>query len=389
MDLHEYQAKEILKGIGVPVPPFVVVSSVNEVEAALDALGPENVVLKAQVHAGGRGKAGGVRLVSTRSEALSIAKALLGSHIVTGQTSSDGLPINKLLITPQISIKKEYYLGATIDRKRAAPTLIVSKEGGVDIEEVAKENREKLGIFPFLFDGRIRDYQIVSLAKFLGWEGEIRRQGIQIVKAICRAFVENDARLLEINPLIESKGELMALDAKLSLDESALFRHPHLASLFDPSQLAENEVKAFEAGLSYVTLDGKIGCLVNGAGLAMATMDLLLSYGGKPANFLDIGGNASKETIAFGFQLILLDPKVKAIFINIFGGIVDCAVLAQAIIESAREINIKIPVVIRLEGTHAEEGREHLRQSGMPFKIISDLSLAAQNVCKVADGHSD
>lgn len=380
MDLHEYQAKEILRDFGIPVPPFIVAGHEDEVESAMDALHLEKAVLKAQVHAGGRGKAGGIQIVEKKN-ARTIAKDLFNKRLVTPQTQGRGLPIHQLMITPVLPIKKEYYVALTVDRKRGVPVFIVSKEGGVEIEKVEKD---KIGIFPFLITGEIRSYKLLSLIKFLGFEGVIKEQALHIFKNLAHAFIKIDAKLIEINPLIESDLGLIALDAKISLDESALYRHEGFSNFFDRTQLAENEAKAFERDLSYVSLDGEIGCLVNGAGLAMATMDLLLTYGGSPANFLDIGGAATKESIAFGFKLILLDPKVRAIFVNIFGGIVDCSVLAQAIIDATESVKIHIPVVVRLEGTNADEGLAILSASKLNFIMIRDLAHAASEVCMYA-----
>ncbi len=391
MDLHEYQAKEILREYAIPSPPFVVVSEIAEIERAWELFEGKSLVLKVQIHAGGRGKAGGVKIASTREEARALASQLLSHRLVTAQTAPEGLVVNKLLISPTLSIKKEYYLAAAIDRKRARPVLLVSKSGGVDIESVPKE---ELAIFPFLEDGRIRSFELVRLCRFLGWSGELKAKGEAILRGLAAAFARSDARLIEINPLVESsEGALLALDAKMSIDDNALYRQRALAALFDPTQQSTSEVKAFEAGLSYISLDGQIGCLVNGAGLAMATMDLLLSFGQRPANFLDIGGSATKESIGFGFKLILEDARCRSILINIFGGIVNCRLLAEAIIDAIREVGVQIPIVVRLEGTEAELGRKALERfnetSANKLIIESDFRAAAMRACRCVEGNGN
>lgn len=374
MDIHEYQAKEIFQRYGIRVPPFAVASNQSEVEEAIDTLGLKEAIIKVQVHAGGRGKAGGVKLAKGREEILSTAKKLIGMRIVNNQTGPKGVVAEKVLLGAPLSIDKEYYLAVTMDRVEAIPTLILSPQGGMDIEEIAEKNPEKIMKIPIQLEGRVRSWHKWSAAHFMGWKGEIRKQGMELLDKVAKAFIETDAALLEINPLVESGGELVALDAKFSLDENALYRQPAIAACYDPSQSTPNEVMAKEYDLAYIGLEGEIGCLVNGAGLAMATMDIIHHYGGTPANFLDVGGGASKEEVAHGFKIILFDPKVKAIFVNIFGGIMDCALLAEGIIQATKEEGIRVPLVVRMEGTNAVKGREILQ--GAKLNIISAATMA-------------
>jgi succinyl-CoA synthetase beta subunit len=382
MNLHEYQAKEILKKYGIPVPEQRVIAKIEEVPAALSSLGVEEAVLKVQIHAGGRGKAGGVKLAKGKEKILAEAKALLGMKIVNGQTGKEGVIAEKVLISPISAFDKEYYLGAVIDRKSAQAILIASPEGGVEIEEVAAQSPEKILKLPIPQDGKMRGYQLWEVAKFMGWEKE-REQGMHLVKQLAKVFIELDASLLEINPLVRLKeGGLLALDAKLAIDDNALFRHRELAEAFDARQLPPLEAEAREFDLAYIALDGSIGCMVNGAGLAMATMDIIEYYGGKPANFLDVGGGATKEKVAQGFKILLKDPKVKAILVNIFGGIMNCETLSEGIVSAAREEGLHIPLVVRMEGTNVERGREILAQSGLTITVANGLAEAAESAVK-------
>lgn len=296
MDMHEFQAKMILRHYGVPIPPWRVASTIDEVEQIIAELSLTQAVLKIQVHAGGRGKAGGVKFAKNKEEILSVAKQLIGMKMVNNQTGPQGIIAQKILISPPLEIKKEYYIGAAIDRMHAEPILIASKEGGMDIEEVADKFPDKILKLPIELSGDIKPFRLVRLMEFMGWKGSQAQTGTKIAKAIAKAFIHTDASLLEINPLIEDeKGDLWALDAKLSVDDNALFRQPEIAAFYDPTQLMKTEVEAKEFDLAYVAMDGNIGCMVNGAGLAMATMDLIHHYGGVPANFLDVGGGASKR----------------------------------------------------------------------------------------------
>ncbi len=383
MNIHEYQAKEILLSYAVAVPAFGVASSLDEVKTVIEKLNLQEAVLKIQVHAGGRGKAGGVKFAKSRQEILLLAEQLIGMKMVNNQTGPEGVIAHKILLSPPLSIEKEYYLGAAIDRENGVPILIASPEGGMDIEEIAHKHPEKILRIPIELSGEVRTFHLVRLAGFMGWKGELAKSGMKMAKAVAKAFIETDASLLEINPLVESKGELWALDAKLSVDDNALFRQPKIASFYDPSQISKGEVEAKEFDLAYVAMDGNIGCMVNGAGLAMATMDLIHYNKGKPANFLDVGGSATKEKVAAGFKIILEDPKVKAILVNIFGGIMDCAVLAAGIIAAAKELDILIPLVVRMEGTNVAEGRRLLKESKLAIITADGLGEAAQKATSV------
>jgi succinyl-CoA synthetase beta subunit len=387
MNIHEFQAKKILKKYGIPITDFEVASNLDEVNAAIAALNLDEAVIKIQVHAGGRGKAGGVKLAKNRKEILDHSSKLLGMKIVNNQTGPDGVIAEKILISEKTAIGKEYYIGAIIDREKAQGTLIASPEGGVEIEEVAKTNPEKILTLPISIDGKIHSYHLIKLAKFMGWKGETGKQGMKVAAGLAKAFVETDASLLEINPLIETpEGDIIALDAKLSVDDNALYRQPEIASFYDPSQISKYEARAKEHDLAYVALDGQIGCMVNGAGLAMATMDLIYIHGGHPANFLDVGGGASKEKVAEGFKILLSDPNVKAILVNIFGGIMNCATLASGIIAATTEEKVKVPLIVRMEGTNVEKGREMLAESGLNIIIANNLTEAAEKAVQAAKG---
>lgn len=384
MDMHEFQAKMILRHYGVPIPPWRVASTLDEVEQIIKELSLTQAVLKIQVHAGGRGKAGGVKFAKNKEEILAVAKQLIGMKMVNNQTGPQGIVAQKILISPPLDIKKEYYMGAAIDRVHAEPILIASKEGGMDIEEVADKFPEKILKLPIELSGDIKPFRLVRLMEFMGWKGVQAQAGTKIAKAIAKAFIQTDASLLEVNPLIEDeKGELWALDAKLSIDDNALFRQPEISAFYDPTQLMKTEVEAKEFDLAYVAMDGNIGCMVNGAGLAMATMDLIHHYGGVPANFLDVGGGASKEKVAAGFKIILEDPRVQAILVNIFGGIMNCAVLAEGIIAAGQETHIRVPLIVRMEGTNVEEGKRLLKHSQLKIITADTLAEAAEKAVSV------
>lgn len=389
MNIHEFQAKQILQKYGIPMPPFGVVSSLQEVEELLKATGWQSAVLKVQVHAGGRGKAGGVKFAQNPEAILQTARELLGKKIVNQQTGPEGMVAHQLLISPPLEIVHEYYVGMTISREHAQIVLIASPVGGMEIEKIAEEQPDQVLILPLPTEGSFRDYQLLRLAKFMGWKETLAQQGITLVKALAKAFIATDASLLEINPLIQTpEGQLLALDAKLVVDENALYRQPDIKSLFDPTQVTQNEARAQQSDLAYVALEGDIGCMVNGAGLAMATMDLIHYFGGHPANFLDVGGGASKEKVAEGFKIILGDPKVKAILVNIFGGIMSCETLAAGIIEAAKELHIHLPLVVRMEGTNVEQGKQLLDEAKLNIVIANDLTEAAQQVVKMTQGVS-
>jgi succinyl-CoA synthetase beta subunit len=382
MNIHEYQSKEILKQYNIPVPEFGIATKIRDVDVIIKRLGLKEAVIKIQVHAGGRGKAGGVKFAKSPEEIVKMAESLIGMKMVNNQTGPGGVIAHKVLISKPLDIKKEYYLGAVIDRENAEPILIASSEGGMEIEEVAAKHPDKILKIPIELNGSVRGFRLVKLCKFMGWKAEMAKMGAQIAKGVAKAFIDTDASLLEINPLIASKDEkLWALDAKLSIDDNALFRQPEIASFYDHAQQSENEVAAREYELAYIALEGNIGCMVNGAGLAMATMDIIKYCGGMPANFLDVGGGASKEKVAAGFKIILSDPTVKAILVNIFGGIMNCATLAEGIIDAVTHMGIKVPLVVRMEGTNVEQGKKLLEKSKLSIITADNLTEAAEKVC--------
>lgn len=375
MNIHEYQAKNLLQRYGIPVSIFAVASNEAEVIQVIKELGISEAVIKVQIHAGGRGKAGGVKFGKSPDEIIRLAKELIGMKIVNNQTGPQGVVAQKILITPPVKIQKEYYLAATIDRSKARPILIASAEGGMEIEEIALKKPDRILKIPIGLNGKVRSYHLLELVKFMGWEKEIGKQGKELASNLAKCFIECDASLIEINPLcLDETGNLLAIDAKFSLDDNALYRQPAIAQWYDPSQSTENEVMAKAYDLAYIGLNGEIGCLVNGAGLAMATMDIIQHYGGNPANFLDVGGGATKEEVAHGFKIILIDPKVSSIFVNIFGGIMDCGVLAEGIVAASKEDSVKVPLIVRMEGTNVEKGKEILRKSGL--NIITADTMA-------------
>jgi succinyl-CoA synthetase beta subunit len=379
MNIHEWQAKTILEKYAIPVPKFAVVSSLVEAEEAIEELELSEAVIKVQVHAGGRGKAGGVKFAQGKDEILKRVEEMLGMKIVNNQTGSQGIIAHTLLISASTEIEKEYYVGAVVDRELGQPTLIISPEGGMDIEEVAATQPDKILMEPIEMNGTVKTFRLMNIAKFMGWEGETAKQGKKVVAGLAKAFIETDASLMEINPLVKDKeGNILAIDAKLSVDDNALFRQPQIQSFYDPSQLTERENQAHESDLAYIALDGNIACMVNGAGLAMATMDIIQHFGGKPANFLDVGGGASKEKVTEAFKIILADEGVKAILVNIFGGIMNCATIAEGVIAATQELSISVPLIVRLEGTNVEEGRRLLKESGLSIIPAKDLSEAAQ-----------
>ncbi len=389
MNLHEFQAKKILKRYGIPIPEFGVATSVEEALKIAKELNLNQAVLKIQVHAGGRGKAGGVKFAKTQEEVGQIAKALIGMKMVNQQTGPDGVIAHQVLISKPVDIAKEYYIGAVIDRANAVPILIASPEGGMEIEEIAEKTPEKILKLPFSFEGVLRSYQIVTLCKFMGWKGDEAKKGALIAKGLAKCFIEQDAALLEINPLVKTpEGEILAIDAKLSIDDNAIFRHEEIALFYDPTQGSSSEAAAKQFDLAYIAMQGNIGCMVNGAGLAMATMDIIKLFGGEPANFLDVGGGASKEKVAEGFRIILADPRVKAILVNIFGGIMNCATIAEGVIHAAKEQHIKIPIIVRLEGTNVKEGRRLFQESHLKIITAEHLEDAAKlSVKALKDGH--
>ena len=383
MNLHEYQAKEIFKKFGIPVPVFRVASTVEEAVEIAHELHLKQAVLKIQVHAGGRGKAGGVKFAKSASEIPEIAGALLGMKMVNQQTGPEGVIARQILIGAPLDIAKEFYLCAIVDRNQAEPMLIASPEGGMDIEEIAHNTPEKILKIPFGFDGTLKPYQLLRLTKFMGWTGPLAEKGALLAQQVARCFLETDASMLEINPLVETpSGDLYALDAKLSIDDNALFRHPDIAAFYDPTQVSPQEALAKQFDLAYIAMHGEIGCMVNGAGLAMATMDIIKLHGSSPANFLDVGGSATKEKVAEGFRIILSDPNVKAVLVNIFGGIMNCAVLAEGVVAAAKELKVTIPIVVPMEGNNVEQGKKIFRESQLKIISADNLEDAAKQAVK-------
>ena len=384
MKIHEYQAKEILRKFNVAVPNGKVAFTPEEAVQVANEIGGEVWVVKAQIHAGGRGKGGGVKVAKNIDEVYSYAKAMLGMTLVTHQTGPEGKIVKRLLIEQGVNIDKELYVGITLDRAQSRNVVMASTEGGVEIEKVAAETPEliiKEAIDPSV---GMQQYQARKLAFGLGLEGTQFKNAVKFLLALYKAYVATDASIAEINPLVVTKeGDVIALDAKMNFDDNALFRHKDIVEYRDLDEEAPLEIEASKYGLNYIKLDGNVGCMVNGAGLAMATMDIIKLAGGEPANFLDVGGGANKETVANGFKIILSDPNVKAILINIFGGIVRCDRVAQGVIDAVNEVNVTVPVVVRLEGTNAEEAKELLYNSGLNFEVASSLQEAAEKVTSV------
>jgi succinyl-CoA synthetase beta subunit len=380
MKIHEYQAKRILKQFTVKAPEGRVVESPAEAYEAARKLGPP-VAVKAQVHAGGRGKGGGIKIAKTPEEAETAARKMLGSRLVTPQTGPEGKQVRKLLVEQGLNIQKEYYLGIVIDRSEEKPVIMASSEGGVEIEEVARRNPEAIlrvhvdpsGLVPF---------QARRLAFGLGLDTKLSGRFAQFVSALYEAFRSTDASLAEINPLVlTAEGEFYALDAKMNFDDNAIFRHPDIADMRDFEEEEPLEIRASRYGLNYIKLDGAVGCMVNGAGLAMATMDIIKLSGGNPANFLDVGGGASAEQVKNAFEILVADKNVRAVLINIFGGIMRCDVVAEGVVSAVKDVGVKIPVVVRLEGTNVEKGREILEASGLNFQVAQGMADAARKVC--------
>jgi succinyl-CoA synthetase beta subunit len=387
MNLHEYQAKALFARYGIPVPEGILAESPEAARAAAKQLGTEKVVVKAQVHAGARGKAGGVKLVDSPEAAEEVAKNLLGKNLVTIQTDAKGLPVNSVYVEKPSNIARELYLSALVDRTQEKIVFMASPDGGMDIEEVAHNTPERIKHVFVSPTAGLQPYQARELGFFLGLNKEQTDQFTKVLTGLYHIFTERDASLVEINPLIVTKeGNIFALDGKLNFDDNALFRQKEIASQRDPSQEDERERLASKYDLNYVTLEGNIGCMVNGAGLAMATMDIVKLHGGQPANFLDVGGGTTAEKVTEAFKLITSSPEVKAIFINIFGGIVRCDLIAEGIIAAVKQVGLKIPVVARLQGTNMEKGQALLRESGLAVTPVSDLTEAAQTVVRLAQG---
>ncbi|MCF8496403.1 MAG: ADP-forming succinate--CoA ligase subunit beta [Alphaproteobacteria bacterium] len=390
MNIHEYQAKELLKKYGVAVPRGIAAMNVAEAAAAAKELPGPLYVVKAQIHAGGRGAGrfkndpngkGGVRLCKTPEEVKAAAEAMMNQILVTKQTGPEGKQVQRLYVTDGVDIKKEYYCSVVLDRATSRVTFMVSTEGGMDIEEVAEKHPEKIVRVSVDPASGMSGFHARRLAFGLGFEGDANKSAVKFFMALYKAFVELDASIVEINPLIlTDKGEVMALDAKMNFGVNALFRHPEIAGLRDESEEDEKERQAHAYDLSYVALDGNIGCMVNGAGLAMSTMDIIKYYGGEPANFLDVGGGADKAKVTAAFKIILSDPKVQGILVNIFGGIMKCDIIAEGVIAAAKEVKLSVPLVVRLEGTNVEKGKEILSKSGLAIIPADDLADAAKKV---------
>lgn len=387
MKIHEYQAKAILARYGVTTPRGEVAFTKEEAREAAQRLKSPVVVVKAQIHAGGRGKAGGVKLARSADEAAELASHILGMTLVTPQTGPQGRVVRRLLIEEGLDIKRELYLGLLIDRETGRPVFMASAAGGMEIEEVAKENPGAIlreHIHPAV---GLQPYQARKIAFGLGLSGELAGVATPFLQALYRAFIDTDASMLEINPcVVTGDGKLMALDAKMTFDDNGLFRHKDLRELRDLDEEDPLEVEASKYGLNYIKLDGSVACMVNGAGLAMATMDIIKYAGGSPANFLDVGGGASAEQVKNAFRILLSDPEVRAVFINIFGGILRCDVLATGVVAAAKDLHVSIPVVVRMEGTNVERGQQILRESGLNFTIADGMKDGAQKVVALAGG---
>ena len=392
MNIHEYQAKELLDRFGVANPRGSVARTPAEAERIARELGINTLVVKAQIHAGGRGKGtftngykGGVHLCKTASQARDTAGRMLGQTLVTHQTGPAGRVVRRVLVGESVEVEQEFYFAILLDRATGAPVIVASREGGMDIEEVAARSPEKIIREPVDPAFGLQPYQTRKLARKLGFGSSQMRAPCKLFAALYRCFSALDCSMVEINPLVLTKGgKVLALDAKFSFDDNALFRHPDIVEMRDAAEEDPREVEAAKHRLSYIGLDGNIGCMVNGAGLAMATMDIIKHHGGEPANFLDVGGGASEEQVTEAFKILLADPKVKAILVNIFGGIMKCDVIAQGILNAVKIVNLAIPLVVRLEGTNVEQGRKLLAESGLPIVSASDLDDAARQVVALA-----
>ncbi len=385
MKIHEYQGKEILRQFGVPTPNGVACFSVDEAVTAAESLGGSVWVVKAQIHAGGRGKGGGVKVAKSLAEVKSVAEHIFGMHLVTHQTGPEGQVVRRLLVEEGAKIAREFYLGMVVDRDNQCVALLASSEGGMEVEEVAKHSPEKIHTLRIDPLAGLNDQDAAEVARRIGIpEGSVAA-AVTVQQGLYRAFVEKEAMLAEINPLVlTADGRVMALDAKFNFDSNALFRHPEIVAYRDLDEEDPAEIEASKFDLSYISLDGDIACLVNGAGLAMATMDIIKLYGGNPANFLDVGGGATREKVAEAFKLMLKNPNLKAILVNIFGGIMKCDVIAEGIVAAVREVHLNVPLVVRLEGTNVDLGKKILADSGLPIISGNDMADAAQKVVTAA-----
>jgi succinyl-CoA synthetase beta subunit len=392
MNIHEYQAKELLQKFDVATTRGRVAATLDDAEQIARELGDIDIVVKAQIHAGGRGKGsfkngfkGGVHVRKTPHEVRDVAAKMLGQILVTHQTGPSGRLVNKVLVAESADIAREMYFAVLLDRATAAPLIVASTEGGVEIEAVAAKSPEKIIREPIDSLAGLQPYQGRKLAKQLGFESSQLKNASKLFEGLYRIFIAYDCSMVEVNPLVvTNKGEVLALDAKFNFDDNALYRHPEIAAMSDIAEEDPREVEASKHGLNYIGLDGNIACLVNGAGLAMATMDIIKFYGGEPANFLDVGGGATEEQVTEAFKILIADKKVKAILVNIFGGIMKCDVIAQGIIDAAKTVKLSVPLVVRLEGTNVEQGKQLLKESGLALIAADDLADAAQKVVKAA-----
>ncbi len=387
MKIHEYQGKEILREFGVPTPRGIACFSVDDAVAAAQQLGGSIWVVKAQIHAGGRGKGGGVKVAKSLDEVKGVAQQILGMQLVTHQTGPEGQKVRRLLVEEGAAIVKEFYVGMVVDRASQRVALLASSEGGMEIEEVAKHSPEKIHSVRIDPVAGLSTEDAAKVARAIGIPDTANADAVKVLQGLYRAFVEKDAMLAEINPLILTADDsVVALDAKFNFDSNALYRHPELVAMRDLDEEDPAEIEASKFDLSYISLDGDIGCLVNGAGLAMATMDIIKLYGGNPANFLDVGGGATTEKVTEAFKLMLKNPSLKAILVNIFGGIMKCDVIAEGVVAAAREVQLNVPLVVRLEGTNVELGKKILAESGLPIISGNDMADAAQKVVAAAKG---
>ena len=381
MNIHEHQAKKILQKYGAVVPKGIYALSVEELVEKAKSLKTEKFILKAQIHAGGRGKAGGVKILNTLDELKIAAKELLGKTLITHQTGPEGRVVKRLYVEESSNIEKEYYLSCLIDRSSSKIAFISSNQGGMDIEEVASKTPQKIITTKVEISDQISDFDCEKIIKIFNLSNDEKKQAVLLIKSIYKMFISTDANMVEINPLIiTDKDKLLCLDAKVNFDDNALYRHPEIEELRDPNEEDEYEQEAAKFDLAYIKLDGNIGCMVNGAGLAMASLDIIKLYGGEPANFLDVGGGASKEKVSNAFKIILSDKGVKGILVNIFGGIMRCDVIAEGIIAAAKDLSISVPLVVRLEGTNVDKGKEILDNSGIDIISASDLDDAAKKI---------
>ena len=386
MNIHEYQAKKVLKSFGVDILNGITIFTLSDIDKKFSNLKTNKVILKAQIHAGGRGKAGGIKIVSGIEELKKEAKNLFGKKLITPQTGSDGREIKRLYVEETCEIAKELYLSCVVDRSSSKIAFISSAEGGMDIEKIAKDAPEKIITTKINSSNTIQEEEIKKIIKPFGLSDNLNDKAFKLIKSIFKTFIEKDATLIEINPLVLTKDQkLICLDAKINFDDNALYRHEDILSLKDTNEIDPIELEASKHDLSYIKLDGKIGCMVNGAGLAMATLDIIKLYGSEPANFLDVGGGASKEKVSAAFKIILSDKNVKGILINIFGGIMRCDVLAQGVVDAVKEINLSVPLVVRLAGTNVKLGNEILKKSKLKIISANNLSEAAKKIVEVTN----